>query len=148
MKKFLLTLKDLCKILNKKESEIIIFMEEGLPHYYYDNMYYFEYQETQDWLIKRIDLGISGRNIHSLITYLQKSIDDEITLPKLFSKIKEYKKYNNNNPVVNKLYNDLKNGDTVKIQGLFKYLFPDLSLRDGIRYYLMIFKDRLERGLI
>lgn len=149
MKKFLITLKDLCKILNKRESEITVFLEEGMPHYYYDNVYYFEYEEVQKWLIKRIDLGIAGRNIHSLITYLQKCIDDKITLQNLFSKIKYYKETAQcNNPVVDKLYYDLKNNDISKVQGLFTYLFPNMTLRDGIRYYLMILKDRLEKELL
>ena len=149
MKKFLITLNDLCHILNKKDVEILNFIDEGMPHYYYHDVLYFEYDEVQDWIIKRIDLGVAGLNIHTLVTYLKRCMDCEIKPSTLFSKIREYKESGNpSNPVIDKLYYDFKNNDTHKIYGTLKYLFPDMSVTDSMRYYLMVFKDRLEKGLI
>ena len=90
MKKFLITLNDLCHILNKKDVEILNFIDEGMPHYYYHDVLYFEYDEVQDWIIKRIDLGVAGLNIHTLVTYLKRCMNCEIKPSTLFSKIREY----------------------------------------------------------
>ena len=150
MKKFLITIKDLTYILNKQDTEILAYIDEGLPHYYYHGVLYFEYHEVQDWFIKRIDLGVSRLSVHTIVHYLKQCIDKEITPTNLFSKIKRYREEHGegSNPIIEKLYRDMMNKDTQRVYGMLKYIFPEMTLSDSLRYYLMVFKDQLEKGLI
>lgn len=68
--KKLLTQGDFLRITGLTREELEGLMEEGLPCYFEGNSFFFDYEATQTWLIRRINLGITESTIEGLKAYI------------------------------------------------------------------------------
>lgn len=146
--KFLLSDNDLMIILHVNQDEIFEMISHGMPHYYCNNHFYFNWKETMDWITDTVELGYISEQSQAVTDYLRSILHEELDMDDLRAQLKEYIKEHRglSDYRLVWLYNNC-GGD--KFSLFCKYMnvcFPRVRIKDMFKYYLALLKTLMDTG--
>ena len=140
--KQLLTQGDFLRITGLLREELEGLMEEGLPCYFIGNSFFFDYEATQTWLLKRINLGITESTIEGLKAYI--GFLATLKFNMFWKLLKVLKKGNYSNDVFEYCQDKLTVNKRAYIKSCLLKLDPDLKDTDCDRLYLVLLRHLIE----
>lgn len=149
MTKLLMNDEDLKIILHVSSDEILDMVAKGMPHYYYGDHFYFNYDEVQKWLTETVELGYIENQYQEITDYLRSILKEEIDLDQLREQIRQYmlKFKGLSDERLVWLYNNC-GGDKYAVfcEYIHRY-FPGIKSKNIYKYYFALLKTLLDTGV-
>lgn len=147
-RRFLLNDEDLKVILNVTQDEILDMIAHGMPHYYCENHFYFDYLEVQEFILNSIELGYIGEQAEAVTDYIREVTHEELDPEDLRGQLKRYMREHRglSDYRLVWLYNNC-GGDKYSL--FCQYLsicFPKIKPQSVYKYYLALLKTIMDIG--
>ena len=148
MKKLLLDDEDLKTILHTDEDTILDMVSKGMPHYYFKDRFYFNFNEVQEWISESVELGYIESQYQSVTEYLSGVLNEQVDMFHLREQLKTY--ISNAKGLADEklmwLYNNC-GGDKYTL--FCKYIdicFPGIKGKNVYKYYFALLKTLIDTG--
>lgn len=149
MKKLLLNDNDLMVILHCDQDTILDMVSKGMPHYYYDDHFYFNYSEVQEWLFDTLELGYIETQYQGARQYLESVLHETIDMSDLREQLKAYMKRAKglSDDKLVWLYNNIGGEKYLAFYEYIQRYFPGIKTKNIFKYYLALLKSLLDTGV-
>lgn len=149
MKKFLLTDEDLKIILHVDADAILDMVSKGLPHYYFNNRFYFNYPEVQEWISEALELGYIETQYIGVTDYLESVLNEKLDMLHLKEQLRDYiadaRGLSDDKLVW--LYNNCSGDKYVLFCQYINHCFPGIKSKNIYKYYLALLKTLIDTGV-
>lgn len=148
MKKLLLTDEDLKVILHTDADTILDMVAKGLPHYYFENRFYFNYPEVQEWILESIELGYIESQYRGATEYLEAVLKERLDMKGLKEQLRAYisdaRGLSDDKLVW--LYNNCTGDKFTMFCQYINVCFPGINMKNIYKYYLALLKTLIDTG--
>lgn len=148
MKKLLLNDEDLKTILHTDQDTILDMVSKGLPHYYYKNHFYFNYEEVQDWISEAVELGYIESQYQAVTDYLRSILKEQVDMHKVREQLKLY--IQNAKGLSDEkllwLYNNCSGDKYTLFCKYIETCFPEIKGKNIYKYYFALLKTLIDTG--
>lgn len=148
MKKLLLTDEDLKVILHTDADTILDMVAKGLPHYYFENRFYFNYPEVQEWILESIELGYIESQYRGATEYLEAVLKERLDMRGLKEQLRAYISDSRglSDDKLVWLYNNCTGDKFTMFWQYINACFPGISMKNIYKYYLALLKTLIDTG--
>lgn len=148
MKKILLNDDDLKTILHTDQDTILDMVSKGLPHYYYKDHFYFNYEEVQNWISEAVELGYIESQYQAVIDYLRSILKEQVDMHRVREQLKLY--IQNARGLSDEkllwLYNNCSGDKYTLFCKYIETCFPEIKGKNIYKYYFALLKTLIDTG--
>lgn len=148
MKKLLLNDEDLKTILHIDSDTILDMVSKGMPHYYFEDHFYFNYPEVQDWISETVELGYIESQYQGVTNYLEATLKENIDMQHIREQLRLYiqnaKGLSDDKLVW--LYNNCSGDKYTLFCKYIETCFPGIEGKNIYKYYFALLKTLIDTG--